>query len=932
MLKHHSSRRNRLDRSVLNERLQGAVGYDRIAGYFRSSLLEVAGESITAVSGKVRIICNSDLDPEDLATATAAQAALRRSWCAGQPELAPPKALPRYKALYQALISDKIEIRVLPDSAFGLIHGKAGIIRYADGSSTAFLGSVNESASAWRLNYELLWESDDPDTIAWVQEEFDALWNDHRACALADCPFIKNDVQRLIYREVVEPEALQSSTVMEAAAAAAVETPIYRREQGLWPHQQYFASLALERHRLGGARLVLADQVGLGKTIQLAMAALLMAVEDPQGGPILVLAPKPLLQQWRDELMELLQIPSAYWNGRGWIDENDVEHPSEGVKSLSKCPRRIGLVSQGLIVRGMPEAIRQLLSQRYTCVIVDEAHRARRRNQPKMDAGQPEVDERADPNKLMAFLCQMGDKTKSMLLATATPVQLHPVEAWDLLSILSNGNEGVLGGITKTSRWFSAYRTIQIATGEQKVPTDDEVEGWEFVRDPLPASTEDTAIERIRRQLRAPDKKWQFTPETLEKLPVAIRRVQLKNNLLPEYGERFNPLLRCIVRRTRSYLEQEINPATGSYYLPKVEVKLFGEDDNDAITLGGYLKEAYEEAEIFCQLLQQRMGGAGFFKTLLLRRLGSSMEAGRNTVSKLLNISPETADDEDEDDIDEDLFGNEGQPQGYSEFRNFSTDEITSLERCLNLLEQGGNRDPKLEAILGYLLGTNPNAIQPWVDRGCILFSQYYDTVRWVGNELAKHPDIPSDLTIGLYAGSNRSGFWLGGRFQRCDRTLIKDRVRKGEIKLMLGTDAASEGLNLQKLGTLINIDLPWNPTRLEQRKGRIQRIGQARSQVWIANLRYRDSVEDKVHKVLADRLQAIHDLFGQIPDTLEDVWVKVALKDEAEIAELIDQTTATRNPFDKKYSKVQSAEWENCSSVLNPITVRELMESGWKP
>lgn len=87
MLKHHSSRRSRLDQGVLNERLQGAVSYDRIAGYFRSSLLEVAGEAITGVSGKVRIICNSDLDPDDLATATAAQAALRRSWCAGQPEL-----------------------------------------------------------------------------------------------------------------------------------------------------------------------------------------------------------------------------------------------------------------------------------------------------------------------------------------------------------------------------------------------------------------------------------------------------------------------------------------------------------------------------------------------------------------------------------------------------------------------------------------------------------------------------------------------------------------------------------------------------------------------------------------------------------------------------------------------------------------------------
>ena len=146
-----------------------------------------------------------------------------------------PNALPRYKALYEALLSDKIEIRVLPDTAFGLIHGKAGVIRYANGSSTAFLGSVNESASAWKLNYELLWESDEPGTIDWVQEEFDALWNDHRARALADCPFIQNDVQRIIQRQVVEPEQLQTSSVHDAAAAAAVETPIYRREQGLWP-------------------------------------------------------------------------------------------------------------------------------------------------------------------------------------------------------------------------------------------------------------------------------------------------------------------------------------------------------------------------------------------------------------------------------------------------------------------------------------------------------------------------------------------------------------------------------------------------------------------------------------------------------------------------------------------------------------------------
>ena len=930
MLKRHSSRLNRLDQTVLKDRLAGAVSYDRIAGYFRSSLFEVAGEALSQIAGPIRIICNSDLDPKDLATAAAAQPALRRSWCAGKPEDAAPLALPRYQALYDALTNKKIEIRVLPDEAFGLIHGKAGVVRYADGSATAFLGSVNESASAWKRNYELLWEDNDPESIAWAQEEFESLWNDPRAVDLAYCPFIAQDVQRIISRRVIEPLDLKDiPDPSDVAAAVAIESPVYRMDQGLWPHQKYFARLALERHRLGGARLVLADQVGLGKTIQLAMAAMLMALDDPDAGPILVLAPKPLLQQWQGELMELLQLPSARWNGKAWVDENELEYPSDGLKSLGKCPRRIGLVSQGLVVRGLPEVVNQLLSRRYTCVIVDEAHRARRRKVPKVDASADEINERAEPNKLMSFLRAIGPNTKSMLLATATPVQLHPVEAWDLLHILSHGNDGVLGGRTQSSPWYRPSRCLEIATGDVEVPTTDVREGWEYVRDPMPSRYEHRDLERIRRSLGANDTTWQFSPESLDRLSLVIRRVQLQNGLLPHYGENFNPMLRCIVRRTRTYLEATINPATGGYFLPKVTVKLFGEGDAEAVVLGGYLREAYQEAEAFSQLLQQRVKGAGFFKTLLLRRLGSSMEAGRRTISKLLGEEPDTPDDEDDDDADEEI-PQVGRPvQATSDFKNFTDAEIVSLRRCLNLLHQGGNNDPKLEAVLGYLCGTHPGVTKNWLERGCILFSQYYDTVRWIGNELAQRDEF-ANMDIGLYAGSNRSGFWRNGHFQRCERNTLKERVRAGDLKLLLGTDAASEGLNLQRLGTLINIDLPWNPTRLEQRKGRIQRIGQIREEVWIANLRYLGSVEDKVHQVLADRLEAIHGLFGQIPDTLEDVWVKVALNDELAANQLIDRTKATRNPFDVKYSKVEDDNWESCSTVLNAVSMREMLSKGW--
>lgn len=94
-----------------------------------------------------------------------------------------------------------------------------------------------------------------------------------------------------------------------------METPVYRREYGLWAHQKYFTKLAYDAHRTPfGARYVLADMVGLGKTIQLAMAAMLMALWGNK--PVLIIAPKPLLWQWQDEMKKLLGMPSAVWDGK----------------------------------------------------------------------------------------------------------------------------------------------------------------------------------------------------------------------------------------------------------------------------------------------------------------------------------------------------------------------------------------------------------------------------------------------------------------------------------------------------------------------------------------------------------------------------------------------------------------------------------------
>jgi hypothetical protein len=139
------------------------------------------------------------------------------------------------------------------------------------GRSLSFMVSTNESRSAWDLNYEIVWADASEEGIRWVQEEFEALWGHQQAVDLAEA--VVQDVERLARRVIIPDVPTWKETLDADPAAAVVELPVYRRENGLWAHQKCFIRLAFELHRRGGARLVLADQVGLGKTVQLALAA-----------------------------------------------------------------------------------------------------------------------------------------------------------------------------------------------------------------------------------------------------------------------------------------------------------------------------------------------------------------------------------------------------------------------------------------------------------------------------------------------------------------------------------------------------------------------------------------------------------------------------------------------------------------------------------
>jgi hypothetical protein len=147
-IRRFSSRRHHIDQIFLLQRLQGARTYDRIAGYFSSSILQITDRVLETIDGHIRVICNSDLDIRDIKVAKmvrdAMHDAMRREWCDLDEEHFSTQDKARFACLYALLKSMKMQVRVLPHDKFGLEHGKAGIITLADGRRTAFLGSVNE--------------------------------------------------------------------------------------------------------------------------------------------------------------------------------------------------------------------------------------------------------------------------------------------------------------------------------------------------------------------------------------------------------------------------------------------------------------------------------------------------------------------------------------------------------------------------------------------------------------------------------------------------------------------------------------------------------------------------------------------------------------------------------------------------------------------
>jgi SNF2 family DNA or RNA helicase len=188
-------------------------------------------------------------------------------------------------------------------------------------------------------------------------------------------------------------------------------------------------------------------------------------------------------------------------------------------------------------------------------------------------------------------------------------------------------------------------------------------------------------------------------------------------------------------------------------------------------------------------------------------------------------------------------------------------------EKCL-LIDQNS----KVQALLSSLAEVKSQAI---------VFTSFYETQRYVKEQLEK-----SGYSVILFSGA----------MSKKEKDEAVQKFKAGEAQIFLCTDAGSEGVNLQFCHVLVNYDLPWNPMRVEQRIGRVHRIGQKRD-VIILNMAIRDTVEEYILQLLEQKIALFTNAVGET-----DLILSNLRGHESFEKAVIDIIAATKEPQELKY------------------------------
>lgn len=576
------------------------------------------------------------------------------------------------------------------------------------------------------------------------------------------------------------------------------------------PHQIHALSRAISGDRV---RYLLADEVGLGKTIE---AGLVMRELKLRGlvRRILVVSPKGIATQWvaemqthfneqfqlvlGDDIGTLQRLAPQFGKGAGhrnsaWSMFDQVIVSLDSVKPMDK---RRGWTAER-VVEYNRSRFEDLITAGWDLVVVDEAHRL---------GGSTDQVARYKLGKGLA------EAAPYVLLLSATPHQGKTDAFHRLMNLLDD----------------DAFPDMDSVSRERVAPY---------------------VIRTEKRKAIDADGKPLFKPRRTQMAPVAWE--------------------------SRHHLQQLLY---------------------EAVT--DYVREGYNQALRekkrhigFLMILMQRLvvSSTRAIRTTLERRLAALKEGEQQASLRLAELENGTEGSESPDDEMAELYDMDGQElldellkSHVSALQSEGSHVETLLDAAVRC-EQAGP-DAKAEALIEWIYELQAEENEP--DLKVLIFTEFVPTQQMLKEFLEAR---------GI------SVVTLNGSMDMEERKQAQDAFRKSH-RVLVSTDAGGEGLNLQFAHVIINYDIPWNPMRLEQRIGRVDRIGQPK-RVRAINFVFEDSVEFRVREVLEQKLSVIFDEFGidktgdvldsaQAGELFEDVFASAILNPDG-IETSVDHTVS---------------------------------------
>jgi superfamily II DNA or RNA helicase len=865
--------------SFLLPSIDACIRYDRVTSFYTiESLLAISQgiDSLYKKHGKMRLIIGIHSFPEMFIDAVSRKKYLESQILEIRNKIklgieSIKDSLEKQRLATVAwMIEDKLlEIKTAGVSGEGIFHPKTLLLTDEKGDKIVAVGSPNETSFGLGGNFEQVmvaksWEQSDAVTI---QENFiNALWNNKLDDVITldvtedTAEIIKQGLGPHFYKS--KSNYFEKNDLIKISSSMLPNFFVSGEIPALYVHQERAVIDALSRWPI---RVLFSDEVGLGKTFEVA-ATMSFMLKYCGVRRVLILTPKSVLKQWQDELKEHFKMNVWRFDSgsKSYIDSNDKSNYIGNSNPIGKSSPSIMLMS-AQYARGSGKN-GSIFSKADSCLpellILDEAHSAR---------VSKDISGSSKKTQIYSMLESVSTKIPHIILATATPMQKEAGEYHSLLKLL---------GLPKAWQQNRVYMRSLDLIACSDYPSLSDLNGAATMifktMEEMKPSTERLNDEQKEVLL-------QLLSLKNEEITILTNFVRDHWNIVRQLLVLLHPAHQLTVRNTRRSLSLK------GYKFPKrilspisisdsMEVEMFYNNVNAYLS-----KKCFSIEEL---LFPDRKISIGFVRISYQQRVASSLYSCKKSLERRLDKinslkesikryqsakrfvleNPIGLDDIELDDLLE---------EGYDESFDvdFSKVDLSALNQAIaiestfitqllkranSLLESG--KDQKIRESIAL-------ANKCLEKDKVLVFSRYTDTIDALLREFNLR-GLDKIYKYGVYTGS-KSCIVSKGKEQQCDKNDLKRGLFSGDIRIVFCSDAASEGLNLQAARILINVDVPWTPARLEQRVGRIARLGQIADEVVIYNVWYPNSIEARMYHRIQKRLENSNLAIGEFPDVV---------------------------------------------------------------